>query len=97
MNLADDGVSGDAAAQLFGDLAGRLTLQPQFRQRADAVFIGTSLGGLVTMVIAASDQERIAGAMLNDIGRSVRGSRVLVLGVSYKTLLNKIKECGISR
>ncbi|WP_324808830.1 alpha/beta hydrolase [Sphingomonas sp. LY29] len=38
---------------------------------ADAVFIGTSLGGLVTMVIAASDQERIAGAMLNDIGPEV--------------------------
>ena len=35
---------------------------------ADAVFIGTSLGGLCTMLLAATDAERIAGALLNDIG-----------------------------
>ena len=35
---------------------------------ADAVFFGTSLGGLVTMLLAASDPERIAGALINDIG-----------------------------
>jgi pimeloyl-ACP methyl ester carboxylesterase len=35
---------------------------------ADAVFFGTSLGGLVTMLISGSDPERIAGAMINDIG-----------------------------
>ena len=35
---------------------------------ADAVFVGTSLGGLCTMLLAASDSERIAGALLNDIG-----------------------------
>lgn len=34
----------------------------------NAVFFGTSLGGLVTMGIAALAPERIAGAMLNDIG-----------------------------
>lgn len=38
---------------------------------ADAVFIGTSLGGLVTMIIAAMEEERIAGALLNDIGPEV--------------------------
>lgn len=38
---------------------------------ADAVFIGTSLGGLVTMLIAAMEEERIAGALLNDIGPEV--------------------------
>ncbi|MEO7787278.1 MAG: alpha/beta hydrolase [Sphingomicrobium sp.] len=35
---------------------------------ADAVFIGTSLGGIITMVTAMHDAERIAGALLNDIG-----------------------------
>ena len=35
---------------------------------ADAVFVGTSLGGLCTMLLALHDAERIAGALLNDIG-----------------------------
>ena len=35
---------------------------------ADAVFVGTSLGGLCTMALALADRERIAGALLNDIG-----------------------------
>ena len=35
---------------------------------ADAVFIGTSLGGIITMVMAMRDAERIAGALINDIG-----------------------------
>ena len=34
----------------------------------EAVFFGTSLGGLVTMGIAAVAPERIAGVMLNDVG-----------------------------
>ena len=38
---------------------------------ADAVFVGTSLGGLVTMLIAAMEDERIAGALLNDIGPEI--------------------------
>ncbi len=38
---------------------------------ADAVFIGTSLGGLCTMLLAATDQERIAGVLLNDIGPTI--------------------------
>ncbi len=33
-----------------------------------AVFVGTSLGGLVTMAVAAFAAERIAGAVLNDVG-----------------------------
>jgi pimeloyl-ACP methyl ester carboxylesterase len=32
------------------------------------VLFGTSLGGLVTMLLAMSDNKRIAGAMINDIG-----------------------------
>ena len=34
----------------------------------EAVFIGTSLGGLVTMIVAATARQRIAGALLNDVG-----------------------------
>ncbi len=33
-----------------------------------AVFVGTSLGGLVTMAVAAFAPQRIAGAVLNDVG-----------------------------
>lgn len=32
------------------------------------VLFGTSLGGLVTMLLAARDNERLAGALINDIG-----------------------------
>ena len=38
---------------------------------ADAVFVGTSLGGVCTMALALGDRERIAGALLNDIGPEV--------------------------
>lgn len=34
----------------------------------EAVFVGTSLGGLVTMAIAAMAPQRIAAAILNDVG-----------------------------
>ena len=33
-----------------------------------AVFVGTSLGGLVTMIVAAFAPQRIAGVVLNDVG-----------------------------
>jgi pimeloyl-ACP methyl ester carboxylesterase len=33
-----------------------------------AVFVGTSLGGIVSMVIAAADPTRIAACVLNDVG-----------------------------
>ena len=35
---------------------------------AEAVFVGTSLGGLVTMTVAAFEPERIAATILNDVG-----------------------------
>jgi len=36
-----------------------------------AVFFGTSLGGIVTMVMASQHPERVAGALLNDIGPEI--------------------------
>ncbi|MBO9712749.1 alpha/beta hydrolase [Sphingomonas sp.] len=35
---------------------------------AKVVAFGTSLGGIVTMLLAATDRERLAGALLNDVG-----------------------------
>jgi pimeloyl-ACP methyl ester carboxylesterase len=37
----------------------------------EAVFVGTSLGGLVTMIIAATAPNRIRAAILNDVGPDV--------------------------
>ena len=33
-----------------------------------AIFIGTSMGGLMTMMLASQQQDMVAGALLNDIG-----------------------------
>ncbi|WP_265571257.1 alpha/beta fold hydrolase [Sphingomicrobium nitratireducens] len=38
---------------------------------AEAVFVGTSLGGIVTMLLSSTDEERIAGALINDIAPEV--------------------------
>ncbi|MEQ1818196.1 MAG: alpha/beta hydrolase [Terricaulis sp.] len=39
-----------------------------------AVFVGTSMGGLITLVIAATTQDRIAASVLNDVGPQVNTS-----------------------
>ncbi len=35
---------------------------------ADAIFVGTSLGGIVAMLVAVLDEDRIAATILNDVG-----------------------------
>lgn len=40
------------------------------------IAIGTSLGGLMTMLLAASDPDRIVAAVLNDIGPDVDGAGI---------------------
>ena len=42
----------------------------------EAIFVGTSLGGLVTMTIAAMQPQRIAATILNDIGPDVDTSGI---------------------
>ena len=39
-----------------------------------AVFVGTSLGGLVTMIVAAMAPQLIAGSILNDVGPELNGA-----------------------
>ena len=41
-----------------------------------AIFVGTSLGGLVTMAIAATAPQRIASAIINDVGPDVDPSGI---------------------
>jgi pimeloyl-ACP methyl ester carboxylesterase len=45
-------------------------------QVPQAVFVGTSLGGLVTMLMAVLAPQRIAGAILNDVGPEVGQSGI---------------------
>jgi pimeloyl-ACP methyl ester carboxylesterase len=45
-----------------------------------AVFVGTSLGGLVTMIVAGFAPQRIAGAVLNDIGPELSAEGISRIG-----------------
>ena len=40
-------------------------------QLPKAIFVGTSLGGLVTMIVAATAPQRIAASIINDVGPDV--------------------------
>ena len=44
------------------------------------IAVGTSLGGLVTMLFAARHADRLAGAVLNDIGPEVAGAGIARIG-----------------
>jgi pimeloyl-ACP methyl ester carboxylesterase len=52
--------AGTYAADVIGLMAGEVI--------PSAVFIGTSMGGLITMVLSAMAPRSIAGAVLNDVG-----------------------------
>jgi pimeloyl-ACP methyl ester carboxylesterase len=41
-----------------------------------AIFVGTSLGGLVTMIVASIEPQRIAAAVLNDVGPQLEDSGI---------------------
>ena len=47
---------------------------------ASAVFCGTSLGGIVTMVLAGQTPKRFAGAIINDIGPEVSMAGIRRIG-----------------
>jgi two-component system response regulator AtoC len=98
---AGAGVGADVAAAV-GPLPGPLAYAPAEATpleaddaEADADEAGTSLAAVAKA--AATKAERVA---IEQTLRQVHWNRrkaAQLLGVSYKTLLNKIKECGISR
>lgn len=63
-------------AQYVADVA--LLLAEQ--QIAQVVAIGTSLGGLMTMLLAAAQPGRIAAAVLNDIGPDIEPAGLAAIG-----------------
>ena len=44
------------------------------------ISVGTSMGGIMTMLLAANDPERIAGVVLNDIGPEIEAAGVERIG-----------------
>jgi pimeloyl-ACP methyl ester carboxylesterase len=50
-----------------------------------AVFLGTSMGGLIAMTLAAADSKRVAAAILNDVGPEIAPEGVArILGYAGK-------------
>lgn len=65
------------------DMAALLT----FIGAAKALFVGTSLGGLVTMVLAARKPRLVGGAVLNDVGpRVAKAGLKRIQGYAGKTV-----------
>jgi len=63
---------------------------------ADAVFIGTSLGGICTMLLALTDADRIAGALLNDVGPEIDPAGIKRIGsyVGTDTLFDSWEDAA---
>lgn len=61
-----------------------------------AVFIGTSMGGLMTMIIAAQDTPRVAAAVINDIGPEIapEGIARIVANVSSRDPVTRWDEAA---
>ncbi len=61
-----------------------------------AVFVGTSMGGLMTMIIAAQDSQRIAAAVINDIGPEIapEGIARIVANVSSRDPVTTWEEAA---
>jgi pimeloyl-ACP methyl ester carboxylesterase len=63
------------------------------------VAVGTSLGGIVTMVLAATARGRLAGAVLNDIGPEIEAAGLARIrgyvgrGQSFPTWLHARALC----
>ena len=45
-----------------------------------AIFVGTSLGGIVTMTMASRHLDRVAGAVLNDVGPVITAASLVRIG-----------------
>ncbi len=58
----------DPARYNVAAYAGDVAVAMDALDAPSAVFVGTSMGGLITMVLAASQPARVAAAVLNDIG-----------------------------
>jgi pimeloyl-ACP methyl ester carboxylesterase len=67
----DSGYAKDSASYNPLQYVDDLTLLLEAEGLNQVVALGTSLGGLLTMILAMSGPERLAGALLNDIGPEI--------------------------
>lgn len=67
---------------------------------SEAVFVGTSMGGIITMVVAALAPSRIAAAVLNDIGPRLESAglaRISALVGSTRPVANWAEAAAAAR
>lgn len=56
---------------------------------ADAIFVGTSLGGLVTMLMTVLDEDRIAASIINDVGPELEEGGLERIRAYVRTYVSK--------